>query len=87
MVQRPPRKANNMKQRRNDNKQKQQTSTAQTGKFCSYPQASKMLGVGIATIRNLAKCGTIKSFSFGDGMKKRIVVESIRKLLAEKENV
>ena len=74
-----------MRQRIDDNRQRYQKSTTPTGKFCSYPQAAMMLGVGIATIRNLAKRGTLHTFSFGDGMKKRIVVESVLALLAKQE--
>ena len=75
--------------RKNNTKRAVAPSTGTTekirNKFVSFPKASEMLGVGIATVRCLVKRGTLETFTYGDGMHRMISRSSVEKLLAKRE--
>ena len=76
--------------RKNNTKRAVAPSTGTTekirNKFVSFPKASEMLGVGIATVRCFARSfSTLETFTYGDGMHPMISRSSVEKLLAKRE--
>lgn len=48
---------------------------------CTIREAAEMLGIKHRTALNFVRKGTLKSFTYGKGMKPRVLLSSVRELL------
>jgi len=53
--------------------------------LCTLQEAAKMLGVNWQTAYRLADSGKIKRFTYGKGMRPRVLVSSVRELMKKAE--